>query len=725
MSRCLVACLLLLACGDNLPGRPPRCGDGVIDPGEQCDDANDVDGDGCNGCKLPSCGNGIVDPGEQCDDGVPGLSGDGCSSRCLLEHDVWTDLTPSAMPARFGHAMAPDWATERILMFGGSTTSPSADTWAWDGFHWSLLSPVHAPSPRTGASMVLDIAHRRVLLFGGVVDGNPTNETWVWNGSDWTRLAPAHSPPPRAAQALAYDPVRHVAILIGAGDTWEWNGTDWTEIVSSGAPYELTGTNFGFTYAGSLGAVFVGQSTGFDQWRWNGTTWTRVPAAVAVQPPIEGLVYESAFDRLILLTQGGLASGTWVFDWIYGGWSREVAYGGPSARSATAAVYDPNRYTTVLFGGLDAFQNQPLSDTWTWDFYGPWSRGYEQAPTAREDFEPLPFDTNAGRIILFGGTGEDLDAIDGTWQSDGATWTQLSYVGNGPPPPSWGHAIAFDETYGVDVMFGGCLYEFDADEHRQPDGCRNSTFLWNGRYWDVVYAQHSPGLLPTALDAMTYDRARHRILLFHGGETWEWDGNDWQQIFTAHSPGPTGYAPRLAYDLHRGTAVLFQGDTWEFDGTDWELRSNDRSLAPEPAMNIAYDPIRRRTVMVQPDAIYEWDGAHWNARGTTDRPPSHPTAQLYDPMNSRIFSFGSDPAVPEHRTSHNWVDRLEDGMPLELCDGTDADGDGLVGCADPDCWARCTPLCPPGLSCDPAAPHCGDGTCSQLEDHALCPADCP
>jgi cysteine-rich repeat protein len=44
------------------------CGNGVVEPGEQCDDGNQRDGDGCDSsCRLPLCGNGILDPGEQCD----------------------------------------------------------------------------------------------------------------------------------------------------------------------------------------------------------------------------------------------------------------------------------------------------------------------------------------------------------------------------------------------------------------------------------------------------------------------------------------------------------------------------------------------------------------------------------------------------------------------------------------------------------------------------------
>jgi hypothetical protein len=55
----------------------------------------------------------------------------------------------------------------------------------------------------------------------------------------------------------------------------------------------------------------------------------------------------------------------------------------------------------------------------------------------------------------------------------------------------------------------------------------------------------------------------------------------------------------------------------------------------------------------------------------------------------------------------------------------DADGDGLAGCADPDCWFVCTPLCPPGsLTCDPAWPSCGDTVCAGGENCRNCPGDC-
>jgi cysteine-rich repeat protein len=49
---------------------PIVCGNGYVEPGEQCDDGNQVAGDGCRpNCTIEFCGDGIIDPGEECDCG--------------------------------------------------------------------------------------------------------------------------------------------------------------------------------------------------------------------------------------------------------------------------------------------------------------------------------------------------------------------------------------------------------------------------------------------------------------------------------------------------------------------------------------------------------------------------------------------------------------------------------------------------------------------------------
>ena len=80
----------------NIPGTPPPppgyfCGDGVIQKGEECDDGNNRDYDGCsNICKREQyeCGNGIVESGngEQCDNGaLNGTPESLCDAQCRLK----------------------------------------------------------------------------------------------------------------------------------------------------------------------------------------------------------------------------------------------------------------------------------------------------------------------------------------------------------------------------------------------------------------------------------------------------------------------------------------------------------------------------------------------------------------------------------------------------------------------------------------------------------------
>jgi len=102
----------------------PVCGNGDHEAGEQCDDENTTDGDGCSAvclveagfacgnsiidegtneqcddgdansddtvdacrsnCALPICGDGVTDAGDECDD-ENGSNNDGCSSDCTIE----------------------------------------------------------------------------------------------------------------------------------------------------------------------------------------------------------------------------------------------------------------------------------------------------------------------------------------------------------------------------------------------------------------------------------------------------------------------------------------------------------------------------------------------------------------------------------------------------------------------------------------------------------------
>ena len=64
------------------PTSTPRCGNGVTEPPEECDDNNTASGDGCDAnCTVTRCGNGVKTAGEDCDDGNT-FSCDTCPKDC-------------------------------------------------------------------------------------------------------------------------------------------------------------------------------------------------------------------------------------------------------------------------------------------------------------------------------------------------------------------------------------------------------------------------------------------------------------------------------------------------------------------------------------------------------------------------------------------------------------------------------------------------------------------
>lgn len=75
--------LLWSGCGEV---EPPICGNGIVEPGEECDDGNAVDTDDCpTTCIAPKCNDGFVQFGvEECDDGNA-VETDGCTADCRLD----------------------------------------------------------------------------------------------------------------------------------------------------------------------------------------------------------------------------------------------------------------------------------------------------------------------------------------------------------------------------------------------------------------------------------------------------------------------------------------------------------------------------------------------------------------------------------------------------------------------------------------------------------------
>ena len=95
-------------------GGPQICGNGILDPGEVCDDGiNDGSYGGCSedcSALAAHCGDGVLQraAGEACDDGDE-LDGNGCNPDCVVSGTVrWSDIvdgTENGLPDR-GEAVA-------------------------------------------------------------------------------------------------------------------------------------------------------------------------------------------------------------------------------------------------------------------------------------------------------------------------------------------------------------------------------------------------------------------------------------------------------------------------------------------------------------------------------------------------------------------------------------------------------------------------------------------
>lgn len=220
----------------------------------------------------------------------------------------------------------------------------------------------------------------------------------------------------------------------------------------------------------------------------------------------------------------------------------------------------------------------------------------------------------------FGTIAMNKDAAPGT--KDARVTATLSQSGT--------HYLVFRETTGQDATItvslaktnGGCALPraltptwengatgrphgplvFDSVRNRLVVLGANGTSTLGAGGWSAPVGDPLPPGTRTEA-SIAYDSHRGRAVLFGGrdasnnllGDTWEWDGatNTWTQIT------PPGYTPRarwghaLAYDAARRKTVLYGGyagnldqdamrDTWTWDGVSWTRVGTQAEAHPEP-----------------------------------------------------------------------------------------------------------------------------------------------
>ncbi|MBN1494185.1 DUF4215 domain-containing protein [Candidatus Peregrinibacteria bacterium] len=184
--------------GSSGGGLPPNfCGDGSVGGTEECDDGNNIDGDGCSSdCKIElysaaMCGDGIIQAPEECDDGNNN-DGDGCSAACEIEEIVNVRFVLKAVPEfRTAAATHPNLGLNAIL-----------------GFYKPAIANL------TSASVVLDN------------NGNGTFEASIVTGSyDIAINGEAHLN--KILREIVIDETtREITLDFSIGDTWQLTAGD-------------------------------------------------------------------------------------------------------------------------------------------------------------------------------------------------------------------------------------------------------------------------------------------------------------------------------------------------------------------------------------------------------------------------------------------------------------------------------------------------------------------
>jgi cysteine-rich repeat protein len=685
--------------------QPRRCGDGVRDSDELCDDGNLANGDGCShDCQsLERCGNGYrdLDEGEECDDANL-LSHDGCSSTCRTEAPRWE---PVDLEGYFIHPLdgcaTYDAARGRFVSYCpdglGRVRLAELDFWSWRSL------PLSGTRPATTGKLVWDGARRVTLLFRSSEDGSGVGETWAWNGAAWRKLTPlTASPPNRDSPALVYDAGRERVVFYAAprpdeqlAGTWEWDGRDWTPVETSAAP--PPGTHSA-TYDPVRGRVALFDGT--ELWSYDGESWSieevgfAEPTAIGVR---FALVFDARARELLLVDAEGSIwkqeGGSWV----------EVAVNHDFFPGLDGTVlYSPHHQRVFHLGG--GSEVSLLED-------GAWlSFEARSMPLPRLSGHSLSYEPMSGMLLMFDGDRDE------TWIWDGFGWQQ-EFRARPSPGIRAGHATTHEGPSGRIILFGGV---------DQDNNLASGTWAWTLEGWQELEVAREPP--PRRSAAMAYDVANREVIL-HGGQdrrdVWRLSEGRWSEVAEVPTPHAQ-FFHGLTYDGARERMVLVGSGAWEWDGLQWEAFET-AGPGVRYRHGLAYNPQRRRTMLYGGDHFgpiaWEWNGT-WEpvpetvgAQVTVQRPNTF----TYDAPRARMIVVEAESADSTWEFAYT-----APGEPEEVCRfGFDTDGDGKVGCDDPDCWPFCAPLCPPGSTCDASLPHCGDGVCNEhLETCRMCPEDC-
>jgi len=664
---------LCTGCGDNAsdPSSVASCGDGIVDPGETCDDENRSSGDGCSndcsstetcgngivdlgeacdcgdgsssppppcgetlnggvictlGCTRAGCGNAVADPFEVCDDGNT-VAGDGCSADCGSLEVCGNGILDGASQEHCddgnqvdGDGCSADCSSLEVC--GNQIVDAAPGEKCDDGNQLDGDGcGADCRSLEVCGNQIVDAAAGEQCdegLFG--LSGEGCSSTCQSESIVWTNFTPVPFEA-RWGHAVAYDATRHVIVMFGGAtsagvtaETWEWSAGNWTRRIPASSPTARRGHSLIYDKARSRTLLFGGLDENgdylADAWEWDGTSWT-----------------QKSFT------------------------------GGPGARTSHAMAYDPAKQLGVLFGGIGPVSGGGytlLDDTWEWDGQS-WT---QKSPATVPWWSSYPLMAYAGTagVMMYVGSG--------TWRWNGANWTRLSSatVSGGATK------LVYDSTNDQPLLVG-----------TQPTTGYGIqvVYSWNGSQWSSIGYQFGPPHRDYAAIEFSPDG---NSILMNGGQrdygsldgpelyddTWQFMGGSWHEWHGSAPPGRFGAG--LVDQVLRGRVLMFGGnatdgsflvDTWEWDGATWIERHPTTAPPRRYGFGMEYDRARDRTVLfggwdvtcTSPsncqytflNDTWEWDGSEWTQVFPAQSPPAskHRVYRAYTARLNRVIAVVS------------------------------------------------------------------------------------
>lgn len=473
--------------------------------------------------------------------------------------------------------------------------------------------------------------------------------------AEWHRRAKtAERPALDPGSVAVYDPTRGRTLLVAGGERiWSWDGSTWSRDLAHPpvpgaveiAAYDTARDRLVVVTRASADA---GEPADSRTYEWDESDWQLQMPAHRPRAALEHAAYDSSRQRVIAMGKCGARPVEWDgVDWHDAG---EIPVAGLCVK---ALVYDHTTRRTLAIGA-DATRTRMFA------LEGRAFRELE-SDTSPPVFAELAaaYDASRQRVVIYGrearGDAGELRGVD-AWAWDGETWTRCE---RGDFPVR-GRFLVFEAARDRLVLYGGGSEL--SELHRLTE-----------RGWESFIRPSAPPR--RSRHAMAFDAGLQQMLIVGGmaatgaqRDTWEGSRGSWMErdVELPATPDSEGSTQVLFYDEARSASLLLRTgssagaakarmsgpETLRYDGTGWTSLGVAPDIAPLTGFAGVYDVARQRAVVFggrsmtsdEPlSTTWQVDGTSWSEVAVASAPPARfDHALAYDSARQRVVLFGGE-----------------------------------------------------------------------------------